>query len=286
MADKALVEVQTTDYTVLMNRDGFSLLELLVVIAVIALLASIALPALRQGRNQGQEIVCAANLRQLCTATLVYAQENKTFPQSFCGLLGYGNNSPTGIQGDASYDWVGWWWFDFLADTLGSDASRRGPLWCPSRKITRGPDTDHVLCGNYGINASVCRIASLTNSEFLGVPLKSSNLSTPACTILLVDSGYAITSWKALSTDPDLFPFECSSRQNTYYLPGAGVNQNRSIHPDHADDAIEGRNLKNRLNVSYADGRVDRKQPNELSPDFDKEGMPQGYSDWLGIRKR
>jgi prepilin-type N-terminal cleavage/methylation domain-containing protein len=116
-----------------MNRNGFSLVELLVIIAIIALISSITLPVLRQSRNQGQQICCASNVRQISMAAAIYGQENKTFPQGFCDLPGYDGTPPTGMHGDASFDWQGWWWFDFMADSLSGSAAG-GPIWCPSRK--------------------------------------------------------------------------------------------------------------------------------------------------------
>lgn len=270
-----------------MSRNGFSLVELLVVMAVVAILSSVALPVLRLGKDQGQEIVCASNLRQIALSVGIYSQENEIFPNGFCGLQGYGTSPPTGMTGDASYDWQGWWWFDFIADSLGSDASRRKTLWCPSRKIARGADTDHVLCGNYGINTSLCRIASLTTeTEFTGRPLKSNGLVSPWSVTLAVDSGYSLISWKALAPDRLSYSFEAPARQNTYYLPGSVVNNERDIHADHREDALGGRHRWNRVNVGYADGHVAPERSGFLQPDFNEKGYPVNYSMWSPVRNR
>jgi len=63
------------------QRTAFTLVELLVVVAIVALLASILMPSLRQAREQGRRIKCAAHLKGLSTSWEVYTIEFKSAPQ-------------------------------------------------------------------------------------------------------------------------------------------------------------------------------------------------------------
>jgi prepilin-type N-terminal cleavage/methylation domain-containing protein len=59
------------------RKNGFTLVELLVVIGIIALLISMLLPALNKARWMAQKTVCLSNLRQLGTAFRMYAIQHK-----------------------------------------------------------------------------------------------------------------------------------------------------------------------------------------------------------------
>jgi prepilin-type N-terminal cleavage/methylation domain-containing protein len=59
------------------RREGFTLVELLVVIGIIALLISILLPVMNKARESAKRTACKSNARQIVLAVITYAQDNK-----------------------------------------------------------------------------------------------------------------------------------------------------------------------------------------------------------------
>src|SRR3954454_1055618 len=127
-----------------LRRRAFTLVELLVVIGIIALLISILLPSLGRAQEQGKELKCLNNLRQIVQATIMYCQNAKDIP-------------PDAAEGPPQNlcDWIYWQppgftppYDDVTQGTIAPYISRNADVLkqimrCPSDSID-----DHV--SNYG----------------------------------------------------------------------------------------------------------------------------------------
>lgn len=112
---------------------GFTLIELLVVIAIIAMLMGILVPVLRKVREQGKDVVCRNNMRQIGLAANFYADHYDLFiPRS----AEWGGNIKPWFQ----------LFMPFLAQQAVGDDYRSVDIFrCPSY-----PDKEQTVC--YVIN--------------------------------------------------------------------------------------------------------------------------------------
>lgn len=98
-------------------QHGFTILELLVVIMIVTVLLTMLLPALGGAREAARKVVCAANLRAIGLAELLYSQENKRLLPPYPP----GAVAPLSVDGPTFRDWLD-------LKNIGHDI-----FFCPSR---------------------------------------------------------------------------------------------------------------------------------------------------------
>ena len=156
---------------------GFTLVELLVVIGIIALLISILLPALNAARRQAAMTKCAAQMKQLHVACLLYAQDNNGYfpPTKMTIAAGTYNlyDATFPISGNNPF------WFDFLSkyvtkkkiavtSTTAAEAAdaRASVIWsCPSFEGYNSTAIGGINRGQTGVGMNCMPTFSATNPD-------------------------------------------------------------------------------------------------------------------------
>jgi hypothetical protein len=245
-----------------MKRSCFTLIELLVVIVTVSLVMAILVPTLRHSREQAKAALCSSNMKHLLLGLFSYEAKHEKLPYGF-------DNTPTvpppgGYPGGSAYDRMGWWWFNFIEGFYKKSDSKKTVARCPSKRLRNPKLKDNILCGNYGVNQSICKSSTGQSSqaEFIGTPLRSSSISRPVETLLIVDSGYSIINWWHATDEP---PVALGNTiEDTAYIPGLWINKDKNLWPGQEKDAIKGRHPNKTINVGFVDVHISRMKADDL----------------------
>ncbi len=204
-----------------------------------------------------------SNIRQLNEVFSVYISDNSKFPYGFDDIPL--NPPPEGRVGNQSYDRNGWWWFNYLGKLYKKGKDLKTIIQCPSRQIVQRGLVNDILCGNYGINLSICRMSRglIDQNEFVGIPRLDSEVLRPSQTLLIVDSGYAIINWKHAADFPT-GSLGSNNIERAAYIPGLSINRQKTLIPGQEIDAFYGRHPQISVNAGFVDGHTARMNAEEL----------------------
>jgi prepilin-type processing-associated H-X9-DG protein len=211
----------------------------------------------------------------------MYETQNQTLPYGF-----YDNpigQPPGGYPGYIQYDRTGWWWFSFIGGFYKKTENKRTVVQCPSKWLSNPKLQNNILCGNYGVNRSLCKSFDDRQShreEFVGTPLCSSDIPYPSQTLLVVDSGYSMISWWHVADTPPV-ALGNAVIEDTAYIPGLDINKKRDFWPGQEEDAINGRHPNKTVNVGFADGHTSRSKANDLLVEKINDGYRNKTPLWV-----
>jgi prepilin-type N-terminal cleavage/methylation domain-containing protein len=146
-------------------RQGFTLMELLVVIAIIAILAALLLPALAAAKQRAQVVQCTSNFRQIGVAYLLYVDDNNGVVPS---ALSFG--VPADDISEAAATINGTYLYGGVAQLLALANPR--VFWCPSdltNAVPAGtPETNSITSSSarYLVWQQSCQAPGLKMSLF------------------------------------------------------------------------------------------------------------------------
>ena len=224
--------------------DGFTLVELLIVIAILSVLCALLLPALASSKENGRRAQCLSNLRQLALAAQMYWDENEEI--SFRYLRGSTNGGTIywfgwikpGAEGEREFDAAYGALFPYLGE--------RGVEICPS--LDYGSTV-------YKFKAKGAAYGYGYNRLFSALLLE--NLRHPDGTAAFADSAQVNDFQAPASPDRPLL-------EEFYYFD------------DQPDSATVHFRHRGKANIAFADGHVDREMPDPNSLDFRLPGQTVG----------
>lgn len=136
------------------HQQGFSLIELLIVVAVILVIAAIAVPSLLHSRMMANEASAVASLRTLNTACETYTSTYGTFPPALANL------GPAAVATSASAD---------LLDSILSAGTKTGYVftYSPGAADAHGNINAYSVTADPSVRGSTGQRGFYTDSTFV-----------------------------------------------------------------------------------------------------------------------
>lgn len=204
------------------QRDGFTLVEMLVVISIVAVLAAIAFPVYQSMQDSAKAAQCSSNLREIYMGISGYVQDNNgRYPSS----RGSGTN-------------INSFWFIEIGPYL-----EPGRRFDPA-KVRTGPWPQDIpfacpACTNHGwggagidVGINGYQVGATVDPRSVSDALRTAKASALSTTLLVADAGRTVGNWQI----------------------GFRIGTNGSFTASAANDIAPRHN--GRANILYFDGHV------------------------------
>jgi prepilin-type N-terminal cleavage/methylation domain-containing protein/prepilin-type processing-associated H-X9-DG protein len=183
----------TKHQATLPSFDGFTLVELLVVIGILALLAALLLPALSGGKTSGHRIKCVSNLRQLAVAAQLYWDDNNSFCFRYGGVF---------TNGGQLY-WFGWLGggqegqrqFEAAQGALFPYLQRRSVELCPAFNYSQAQLKLKATGASYGYGYNL-----FLSGPAREPPINLSRIRRPSELVLFADAAQ-VNTWQSPASE-------------------------------------------------------------------------------------
>jgi prepilin-type N-terminal cleavage/methylation domain-containing protein len=160
------------------KRDGFTLIELSIVIAITAILAALILPALATAKERSRRTACKSNEHQFYLGCVLFADDNN-------------QNLPAAVDNHGFYSTM--WLADPTYNSIVENVTDSRILYCPNLMLGDQPkhdDNKGTLIGyNYMGNVDANQFGNAAEKG-VDIPTSPRRMTDAGTNILLADLNY------------------------------------------------------------------------------------------------
>lgn len=216
--------------------EGFSLVELLVVICIITILAALLIASVQRAHATARSAKCLSNLRTMASGALTFIADRngELLPAKF-----WNDSSAKAKPGFREYVGI----MDTNTSVTAAEMKRDSVFTCPELKRRYPNKFPSYLNSTYSVNFYAYRYEPEDGTEIVGSPKVLSAIPKPSKMWMFTDamstsvnssafSAY-ITDGHARTNSSTVFAFPHSGRQNTVFFDGhvEALDQNQFFNP-------------------------------------------------------